>query len=92
LNEKAPAGARIYLHDTLGPSFDMLRRDGRLRADLRGTLDLARSDLALYHHEPHMSRVEAQIWVLYGTVRPAAVVAHDGVPVVWVYQRREALP
>jgi hypothetical protein len=65
----------------------MLRLDGRLRADLRGTLALERSDLALYHHEPHMGRVEYQIWAAYGTTRPAHVATHDGVPVAWVYER-----
>jgi hypothetical protein len=92
LNRTAPKGARIYLHDTLGPSFDLLRLDGRLRSDLRGTLDLAASEMALYHHEPHMGRVESQIWVLYGSVTPAAVATHDGVPVTWVYRRSETSP
>jgi hypothetical protein len=90
LNRTAPPGARVYLHDTLGASFDLLRLDGRLRRDLRGTLDLAASDMALYHHEPHMGRVESQIWMLYGSVTPAAVATHDGVPVAWVYQRPQA--
>jgi 4-amino-4-deoxy-L-arabinose transferase-like glycosyltransferase len=92
LNRTAPPGARVYLHDTLGVSFDLLRLDARLRSDLRGTLDLAASEMALYHYEPHMSRVESQIWVLYGTVTPAAVATHDGVPVAWVYRRPETNP
>lgn len=87
LNRRAPPSGRIYLHDTTLASFEMLKRDGRLRADLRGTLDLADSDLALYHHEPHMRRVESQIWVEYGTDRPLEVLSHDGVPVVLLYRR-----
>jgi len=58
-----------------------------LRADLHGTLDIAGSEVALYHHEPHMRRVEHQIWVTYGTVAPAVVGAYQGVPVVWLYTR-----
>lgn len=88
INRLAPPGADVYLHDTLSTSFRMLRADGVLRADLEGTLRLERSELALYHHEPHMRRVEAQIWALYGTTAPESVALHDGVPVAWVYARR----
>lgn len=85
LNRLAPRAALVYLHDTLGPSFRMLQSDGRLRSDLRGSLDLPRTDVALYHHEPHMGRVEGQIWLAYGTASPVAIATHDGVPVAWLY-------
>jgi hypothetical protein len=87
LNRVAPRDAPAYLHDTLGPSFRMLQADGRLRSDLRGSLDLPRSSVALYHHEPHMGRVEGQIWIAYGTTTPGAITTHDGVPVAWLYRR-----
>jgi hypothetical protein len=87
INEHAPPGARVYVHDTALQSFQMMQKDGRLRDDLVGTLDIAASDLAIYHHEPHMGRVEYQIWMNYGTTRPAYIGDHHGVPVVWVYQR-----
>ncbi|MEB2310241.1 MAG: glycosyltransferase family 39 protein [Sorangiineae bacterium] len=87
LNRDAPPGAVVYVHDTALQSFFVMQRDGQLRRDLRGTLDIAASDFALYHHEPHMGRVDYQIWVDYGTVRPLAVGAYDGVPVVWLYER-----
>ena len=69
------------------PSWDMLIRDGRLRSDLRGSLTIAGTDLALYHHEQHMGKVEFQIWVDYLTAAPSKVAAFDGVPVIWVYRR-----
>lgn len=87
LNELALPGARVYLHDTAVSSWEMLRRDGRVRQDLQGTLAIHESDWALYHHEPHMGRVEYQIWVNYGTAAPVAIATHDGVPVAWLYQR-----
>jgi hypothetical protein len=65
----------------------MFERDGRIRRDIRGTLDIASSELALYHHEPHMRRVEFQIWANYGSVSPLAVATYQGVPVAWLYQR-----
>jgi 4-amino-4-deoxy-L-arabinose transferase-like glycosyltransferase len=87
LNRLAPPEGRVYLHDTAMQSYALEHGDGRLRPDLGATLDIARSTIALYHHEPHMRRVEHQIWVDYGTVSPAAVGAYDGVPVVWIYVR-----
>ena len=87
INEIAPGGATLYLHDTARASFAMLQRDGRIRSDIRPTLDIAASNLALYHHEPHMGRVEYQIWVDYGTHTPAAIGSFQGVPVVWLYER-----
>jgi hypothetical protein len=83
----AAHGATVFVHDTAMQSWDMMAADGRVRGDLRPTLNLAASDLALYHHEPHMRRVEFQIWVDYATVTPAQVVAQDGVPIAWVYRR-----
>jgi 4-amino-4-deoxy-L-arabinose transferase-like glycosyltransferase len=87
LNERAPPNASVYVHDTAMQSWDQMVRDGRLRADLRAAWSPAGSSFALYHHEPHMLRVEYQLWVDYGTIAPAHVGAYDGVPVVWVYER-----
>ncbi len=87
INETAPKNAGLYVHDTALQSFEMLRADGRVRRDVRPTLSIHASQLALYHHEPHMRRVEYQIWVDYGTARPAAMGLYDGVPVVWLYRR-----
>ncbi|MFZ5895303.1 MAG: ArnT family glycosyltransferase [Myxococcota bacterium] len=87
INERAAQDASVYVHDTALPSWEMLRADGRLREDLRASLSITGSSLALYHHEPHMGRVEYQIWVDYGTSVPAAMLTHDGVPVTWIYDR-----
>ncbi len=87
LDETAPKGASVFLHDTAFQSWAVMAHDGRVRRDLRPTLDIVGSDLALYHHEPHMARVEYQIWTSYGTTRPSHVGTHHGVPVVWVFSR-----
>jgi 4-amino-4-deoxy-L-arabinose transferase-like glycosyltransferase len=87
LNEKAPRGARVFVHDTAFDSFIMLQKDGRLRRDLRAWGVVAGSNVGLYHHEQHMSRVEHMIWVDYGTTTPAHIATFDGVPMVWVYLR-----
>jgi hypothetical protein len=87
INQRAPPRASVFVHDTALQSWEMLRADGRIRGDLRGTLAISGSALALYHHEPHMQRVEYQTWLEYGHAAPAAVGSYDGVPVVWVYAR-----
>ena len=88
INQNAPQRGTVYVHDTALQSFAMFQEDGRLRPDLRGSLNIAASDIALYHHEPHMSRVEHQIWVTYGHNSPDAIATFDGVPIAWLYQRK----
>ncbi len=92
INRRAPRRGTVYLHDTALQSFSMFQEDGRLRADLRGSLDIASSDVALYQHEPHMARVEQQIWLDYATNAPDALVAYDGVPIAWAYLRKRQSP
>jgi hypothetical protein len=92
LNRRARPNAGVYLHDTAVQSFELLRADGKVRPDLRGTLAISASSLALYHHEHHMQRVEYQTWVDYGTVRPVAMTLYDGVPIVWLYERPPRAP
>ena len=87
INQSASPHARIFLHDTAMPSFAMMVSDGRIRKDIRAAWNVDPSDLAIFHYEPHMNRIEYQIWGEYGTVRPHVVRTHHGVPVVWMYKR-----
>jgi len=87
INERAPKNATVYVHDTALQSWEMMREDGRVRVDLRGSLAISSSSMALYQHEQHMRRVEYEIWSDYGHDSPAAVGTYDGVPVVWIYTR-----
>ncbi|MCC6556159.1 MAG: glycosyltransferase family 39 protein [Polyangiaceae bacterium] len=86
LNEAVPQRGSVYVHDTAGPSWDMLLRDGRLRKDIRGVWSTVGADFTLYHHEQHMLGQAYQTWVAYGTTRPDHVAGLDGVPVIWVYR------
>jgi hypothetical protein len=80
---------RIFIHDTAQQSWSMLEHDRRVKRTFRPQLDVAGSVLGIYHHEQHMARVEHQIWVDYGTVKPIHIGDFDGVPVVWLYRRPE---
>jgi hypothetical protein len=86
LDREAPPGASVYVHDTAGPSWEMLGRDGRLRRDIRGVWSVVGADFALYHHELHMLGHEYQDWAVFGTVAPAYIGGLDGVPVILVYE------
>lgn len=85
----AHAPGRVYLHDMTAGAWDMHQRDGTLPRNLYGTASITESDLALYHHEPHMGRVEYQIWAAYGSSTPAGIGTCEGVPVVWFFDRRK---
>jgi hypothetical protein len=87
ITELAPKGATVFVHDTALQSWQMHQLDGTFQRNWVPTLDIAQSRLALYHHEPHMLRVEYQIWEAYRTTIPAAVACFDGVPIVWLYAR-----
>ncbi len=87
LAERSERGGTVYVHDTAMQSWEMLEHDGRVSENFRGTLAIHASRLALYHHEPHMRRVEYEIWVDYGTRAPVAMGVYDGVPVTWLYER-----
>ncbi len=88
LNANAPRNASIYIHDTAGPSWDMLLRDHRIRRDIHAVATVANADLALYHHEMHMEGQEYQAWVAFDSDRPADVAGLDGVPVIWVFKKK----
>jgi hypothetical protein len=87
LNREIPPYGRVYVHDTARSAWEMMVKDGRIRADIRVALSTADADYALYHHEKHMLGQEYQAWVAYGTVRPVMIAGLDGVPVIWVYKR-----
>ncbi len=88
LNREVPPNGKVYPHDTLYVSWDMLKRDGKLRPDIQAVGSAEEADIALYHHEMHMQGQEYQAWIAFGTVRPDVVAGLDGVPVIWAYKRK----
>ncbi len=85
LRERLPDGGTVWLCDTTPMAFAMLHRDGKLPPDIRPAPSMASADLVLVHHEHHFAEVDFQAWVAFGSVRPAYVLTHDGVPIVTVY-------
>jgi hypothetical protein len=87
LEGHAPRGAALFIHDTAWDSWGRLQAEGRVRSDLRGVGSPSEAQVAIVHHELHMNEVDYSIWVDFGTVAPAFVVTHDGVPMVSIYRR-----
>jgi hypothetical protein len=87
LAPNAPRSATVFIHDTAWDSWQRMIDEKRVRPDLRGAGSPSDAQIALVQHELHMSEVDFQIWMAFGTDAPAYVVTHDGVPIVSVYQR-----
>lgn len=86
LNVHLPTGGRVYPNDTFYSSFEQLKTDKRLHANIDQEFwSVANCDVAVIEHEQHMDEVEHQIWVAFGTVTPVHVVTLDGVPTLTVY-------
>jgi hypothetical protein len=87
LNDRAPRGAAVFVHDTTYDAWARMQQEGRVRRDLRPTFAPHESQIALVEHELHMNEVDYSIWTALGTDAPAYVVTHDGVPIVSIYRR-----
>jgi hypothetical protein len=87
LNEKAPRGASVFIHDTTWDAWARMQEEGRVRGDLRAVGSPGEATYALVQHELHMSEVDYTIWAADGTDAPVYIVKHDGVPIVSVYKR-----
>jgi hypothetical protein len=87
LNPRAPRGASVFINDTTWDAWSRMQEEGRVRRDLRASGAPHDAQIALVQHELHMNEVDYSIWTAFGTVNPAYVLTHDGVPIVSIYRR-----
>jgi hypothetical protein len=87
LNQDAPHGATVFIHDTTWDAWAHMQEEGRVRGDLRAVGAPHDAQFALLQHELHMSEVDYSIWTAFGTVAPTYIVTHDDVPIVSIYRR-----
>jgi hypothetical protein len=87
LNDKAPRGASVFIHDTTWDAWAHMQEEGRVRGDLRATFAPHEAQIALVEHELHMNELDYAIWVTFGSDAPVYIVEHDGVPIVSIYRR-----
>jgi hypothetical protein len=88
LEEHAPRGSTVYIHDTVWDAWNRMTEEGRLRRDLRAVGSPGEGDFAIVHHELHMGEMDDELWIANGSDAPAYVLTHDGVPIISLYQRR----
>jgi hypothetical protein len=88
LNDRAPRGASVFIHDTTWDAWGHMQEEGRVRSDLRAVGSPNEGTFALVQHELHMNEVDYDIWTTMGTDAPAYIVTHDGVPIVSIYRHQ----
>lgn len=91
LNEHAPKNARVWTHNTTGWAWNMYKKDGIVRKDLRPA-SIKSSQIGIFHHQRAFTWEREKLWTAYGTRAPSYVVDIDGVPLVTVYERPKKTP
>ena len=86
VNENARKNASIFFHDTNHDAYDMYKRDGLLRDDIRYTGDIRSAQYVLYHNEKEFNPVLYDVWRTYETRSPVVVYDIDGVPLLTIYE------
>jgi hypothetical protein len=84
----APQRATVFIHDTAWDSWNRMISEKRIRPDLQAVGSPGEAQFGIVHHELHMSEVDYQEWIAFGTDAPDYVLTHDGVPIISVYRRK----
>jgi hypothetical protein len=92
LNEKAPQGARVFLHEVTLDSFRAYKRDGLLRPDLRLAWTPDQADFTVYQVHREFVDVEYQAWNTNGNRKVVHGLYVDEVPLILVYDTRKNRP
>ncbi len=87
LNENAPQNALVWNHKVVGTAWEMYKREGLLRKDLKAS-SMGRSQYALLHQQKEFTHQQIMLWELYGTLAPVYTAAIDGVPLLSVYEKK----
>lgn len=87
ISERAAEGQRVWFASLPPAAAEALRRDGRLRADLRVAASLAEADLAVIDVDDARRDLEYRVWSVFGTARPVAAARLDEVPLANVYAK-----
>ena len=87
ISERLSEGGSVFLCDTTSGAWHRLQDDGHVPRNIRGSMAIPTSDLALVHYERHFVEVDFQAWTAYQTVQPVEVLTYEGVPLITVYER-----
>jgi 4-amino-4-deoxy-L-arabinose transferase-like glycosyltransferase len=87
INEHAKPGARVYLHEVTGYSFQHYQQNGMLRQDLRMVWSAFDADIVAYQYHQEFREHELNCWQAFGTRTPVTGLYLDETPQIVVYQR-----
>ncbi len=87
INEHAKSGARVYLHEVTGYSFQHYQQNGMLRSDLQLVWSPFDADIVAYQYHQEFREQEFNIWQAFGTRTPVTGLYLDETPQIVVYQR-----
>jgi hypothetical protein len=87
LGERTAAGQRVWWPSLPASTLEKLRREGRLRSDLRIAASPEEADVAVIEHDDARRDLEFQVWTAFGAARPVAGIRLDEVPLASVYAR-----
>lgn len=87
INEHAPRGARVWLHEVTWRSFDDYQENGMLRRDLVRVDGPRQADVAAYQYHQEFREQEFDIWQAFASESPVYGLYVDETPQVVVYLR-----
>ena len=96
LNRRVKPRARVWFHDTTHDAYQMYKREGRLRADIRfgcptywRKCKISDTDAVLFEEQRFFAAKELQIKDTYELAGPTWSYRYDGVPMISLYVRPE---
>ena len=87
INEHAKHGARLYLHEVTGYSFQHYQQNGMLRQDIQPAGSPFDADIVAYQYHQEFREQEFTTWQAFGTRTPVTGLYLDETPQIVVYQR-----
>jgi hypothetical protein len=91
INQEAPRGARVHLHEVNGECFRIYKQDGYLRPDLRAAWMPDHADFAAIQYHREFVDAEYRVWNRTGSKKIAHGLYIDEVPIILVYNLAEEL-
>ena len=85
INAKSPANARVFFQNTTPDAFEMYRREGELRHDLRYAAHPGAAQVALIEPQKSFAELDIRVRRAFGVAGPQHVVRVQGVPMLRLY-------
>jgi 4-amino-4-deoxy-L-arabinose transferase-like glycosyltransferase len=88
LKSLGPQRETIFVNDTAWESWNRMLAEKRVPSNFQAVGAPGDARIAIVQHELHMSEVDYDEWMAFGTDAPDYVLTHDGVPIISVYRRK----